>query len=170
MRNKKDKKDNSRSSSGLIDPASLKNALDARYRNSKTILGMGSPIFKRSHPMQSLMESLDVSTTPSMTRTIGRKSQVARSVQFNVMAKSTFQSPSQLKKTKGFIDFDLQIKRPDITKNQVNAHERRFDAFQFPKVSTDYKTISSIDFNKMRMRDNLLQKNTKCSDSLFDHK
>lgn len=83
------------------------------------------------------------------------------------MANSTFISPAQQKKTRGFVDFDLQTKRPLL--KMPKAHDRRFDTIQIiPKIHSEYKPIQQIDFDKMIHRDDIVYRNTKCSDSIFE--
>lgn len=86
------------------------------------------------------------------------------------MVGSTFLSPAQLKKTRGFIDFDLQLFRQDM--KRPNAHEKRFDPYNyFPKNLADNKPIRQVDFDKnMNRDDNYVYKNVKCSDPLYEHK
>ena len=92
----------------------------------------------------------------------------ANSTDYNALAGSTFMSPAQLKKTRGFVDFDQQLFRQDM--RRPNAHENRFDPFNhFPKNLTDNKPIRQVDFNKMPFRDNKFQ-DVKCSDALFENK
>ena len=77
--------------------------------------------------------------------------------------------PFNKKKTTGFINFDLQLFRPELPKS--NAHDKRFEPFNyFPKNLSDNKPIQQVDFNKMKDRDNSIYKNVSCSDSLYDHK
>ena len=60
--------------------------------------------------------------------------------EYNALGASTFQSPSDQRKTKGFVDFDLQLFRPQPQKS--NAHEKRFEPYNyFPKTNTDNKPI-----------------------------
>ena len=84
------------------------------------------------------------------------------------MANSTFMSPALLRKTRGFVDFDLQMKRPMI--EMPKAHDRRFDSFNnFPRILSDHKPVRNIDFDRMKDRDEVVYRDTKCSDSLYDH-
>lgn len=50
------------------------------------------------------------------------------------------------------------------------AHERRFDGYKFPTIHTEYRPVPQVDFEKMRMRDDVVYRDTKCSDPLFDPK
>ena len=45
------------------------------------------------------------------------------------MAESTFVSPGLMKKTRGFVDFDLQLFRPPLKK--ANCHEKRLEAYNY---------------------------------------
>jgi hypothetical protein len=88
---------------------------------------------------------------------------------YNAFAQSSFQSPSQYKKTRGFIEFDLQLFRPDPQK--TNCHEKRLEPYNyFPTNLSDNKPIRKIDFNLVKARDNLCYRGVHTSDSLYDHK
>lgn len=87
---------------------------------------------------------------------------------YNALAAQSFQSPALQKKTKGFIDFDLQMFRPEISMS--NAHEKRFDPYNyFPNNLSNNKPVRQIDFDKNIPRDNKIYDTAKCSDSLFQH-
>lgn len=76
-------------------------------------------------------------------------------------------SPSKFTKTRGFIDFDLQLFRADMIKPP--AHDKRFDTFNnMPRNLSDNKPVRQLDFNKMKNRDDICYKFVKCSDSLFN--
>ena len=86
--------------------------------------------------------------------------------EYNALALSSYQSPALQKKTKGFVDFDLQQFRPDISMS--NAHEKRFDPYNyFPHNLSNNKPVRKVDFDKNIARDNKIYEGTKCSDSLF---
>jgi len=88
---------------------------------------------------------------------------------YNAFAQSSFQSPSQYKKTQGFVEFDLQLFRPDP--QTTNCHEKRLEPYNyFPTNISDNKPIRRIDFNKLKARDNLCYKGISTSDSLYDHR
>ena len=97
-----------------------------------------------------------------------RSQQLVRSSDFNAMANSTFLSPALLRKTRGFVDFGLQINRPTI--DMPKAHDRRFDSFNnFPKILSNNKPVRNINFERMKDRDEVVYRDIKCSDSLFEH-
>jgi hypothetical protein len=55
----------------------------------------------------------------------------------NAFAESSYVSPALLKKTKGFVDFDLQLFRPEVKKS--NCHEKRLESFNyFPPSLSNY--------------------------------
>jgi hypothetical protein len=90
------------------------------------------------------------------------------STDYNAMSGSTFMSPAHLRKTRGFVDFDLQLFRQDM--RRPHAHEKRFDPFNyFPKNLTDNKPVRQVDFDKQYLRDDFVYKNVKCSDALFEN-
>ena len=71
------------------------------------------------------------------------------------------------KKLKGFIDFDLQINRPDIPK--ANAHDQRFEPYNmFPPNFSKTQQSRIINFDNYQSRDSMVYY-AKMSDPLFDH-
>lgn len=87
---------------------------------------------------------------------------------YNALAQSSYISPAQQKKTKGFVDFDLQLFRPDGTQN-ATVHEKRFEPYNyFPANISNNKPIRNVDFAKILARDGKMYSNVQLSDSLFE--
>ena len=60
---------------------------------------------------------------------------------YNALSGNSYMSPALQKKTRGFVDFDLQLFRPDGTSG-VKAHEKRFEAYNyFPDNLSNNKPI-----------------------------
>lgn len=69
-------------------------------------------------------------------------------------------------KPRGFIDFDLQLARPEL--NRSNAHEKRFDNMTlFPRAHSNTKECPKVEFAKYLPRTDV-QYRLNMSDSLFD--
>ena len=78
-------------------------------------------------------------------------------------------SPAQIRKTKGFVNFDMQLFRPDIKK--ANCHEKRLEAYNyFPRNLSSNKPVPMVDFKKTLSRDDIMYRGIYCSDTLFDMK
>lgn len=91
---------------------------------------------------------------------------LTKQADYSALANSSFISPALQKKTKGFVDFDLQLFRP--AGQGVGAHEKRFEPYNlFPNSLSTTKKVQSVDFNKIMNRDNRMYKHVKLSDSLF---
>ncbi|CDW80070.1 UNKNOWN [Stylonychia lemnae] len=70
------------------------------------------------------------------------------------------------RRPKGFVDFDLQLARPDVQK--TNAHDNRFEPFEyFPPTSSKTRHSPKIIFDQMVSRNEKSQQN-QMSDGLFD--
>lgn len=78
-----------------------------------------------------------------------------------------FQSPVIQKRTQGFVDFDLQVKRPEITGHQ--CHDRRFETFNiFPKNYTNTHNVQQVNFNKQLDRVELKKFKISMRDGCFN--
>lgn len=70
------------------------------------------------------------------------------------------------KKLKGFIDFDLQLNRPEIP--PINAHDQRFEPFNhFPANYSNTHIPRQVNFDQYPGRDGALYK-VNMSEPLFD--
>ena len=70
------------------------------------------------------------------------------------------------KKLKGFIDFDLQLTRPEIA--PINAHDQRFEPYNmFPANYSNTKIPRQVNFDNYPGRDGALYK-VNMSEPLFD--
>lgn len=93
---------------------------------------------------------------------------MSNNTDYHALANSSYLSPAQQHKTRGFVDFDLQLFRPGLT--TLNAHEKRFDPYNhFPANISSNKPVPQVDFAKGLARDNGIYRNTKLSDPLYDH-
>ena len=87
---------------------------------------------------------------------------------YHALAGSSFMSPAQMNKTRGFVDFDLQLFRPGPT--TFSAHEKRFNPYNyFPMNISSNKPIPQVDFDKGLKRDDAAYRNYKLSDPLYEH-
>ena len=87
---------------------------------------------------------------------------------FFALAKSTYMSPAQMNKTKGFVSFDRQQFRPAMRTN--NVHERRFETWdRYPKIASFSKKQVEVDFEKMLPRDGQIYRGVQASDSCFEY-
>eukprot|EP00347_Sterkiella_histriomuscorum_P003218 403365139 len=86
-------------------------------------------------------------------------------MQLKLLSQSTLLNSN--KKPKCFIDFDLQLARPEIQK--TNAHDNRFEPFEiFPKNSSLTRNSPKVIFDFQLSRDEkAYQPTQKMSDSLF---
>ena len=76
-----------------------------------------------------------------------RTSGIYSNTDYHALANSSFLSPAQQKKTRGFVDFDLQLFRPGLS--TLNAHEKRFDPYNyFPANLSCNKPIPNVHIEK----------------------
>lgn len=70
------------------------------------------------------------------------------------------------KRLKGFVDFDLQLPRPDI--KSINAHDQRFEPYNmFPTHYSNTHVPRMIDFNHFQARDSKVY-HANMSEPCFD--
>jgi hypothetical protein len=90
--------------------------------------------------------------------------------EYNALASSSFMAPAIQRKTRGFVDFDLQVFRPDAA-GTANAHEKRFEAYNyFPKNISSNRPVPNVHMTKGLERDNRMYAGISMSDPLFNHK
>jgi hypothetical protein len=91
-----------------------------------------------------------------------------RTSDYNALGNSSYVSPAQQRKTKGFVDFDLQLFRPDAS-GSAAAHEKRFEPYNyFPASLSNNRPVPKVDFAKGLPRDGKMYSMVHLSDSLYD--
>ena len=89
---------------------------------------------------------------------------------YNALATTSFMAPAQQKKTRGFVEFDLQLFRPEGSTG-ANAHEKRFEPYNyFPQNISNNKPVPNVHMEQGLPRDGNMYKGIKCSDALYDHR